>query len=54
MTKIDADLTDFPVLVYLNSSRIDWTHVQDDLDDLTVHRCRRYNTYYMLNWRIIQ
>lgn len=34
-TKIDADLTDFPVLVYLNSSRIDWTHVQNDLDDLT-------------------
>lgn len=33
-TKVDADLTDFPVLVYLNSSRIDWTHVQDDLDDL--------------------
>lgn len=34
-TKVNADLTDFPVLVYLNSSRIDWNHVQDDLDDLT-------------------
>ena len=33
-TKVDADLTDFPVMVYLNSSRIDWSHVQDDLDDL--------------------
>jgi len=33
-TKVDADLTDFPVLVYLNSARIDWVHVQDDLDDL--------------------
>lgn len=31
---IDSDLTNFPVLVYLNSSRIDWTKVQDDLDDL--------------------
>jgi len=33
-TKVDADLTDFPVLVYLNSARINWVHVQDDLDDL--------------------
>lgn len=33
-TKVDADLTDFPVLVYLNSSRINWALVQDDLDDL--------------------
>jgi len=33
-TKIDSDLTDFPVLVYLNSPRIDWSHVQNDLDDL--------------------
>ena len=32
--KIEADFTDFPVLVYLNSSKINWTHVQDDLDDL--------------------
>ena len=33
-TKVDADLTDLPVLVYLNSTRINWVHVQDDLDDL--------------------
>jgi len=32
--KIEDDFTDFPVLVYLNSSRINWAHVQDDLDDL--------------------
>ena len=32
--KIDADLTDFPVLVVLNATNIDWTHVQDDLDDI--------------------
>lgn len=31
---IDVSLTDFPVLVYLSSSRIDWSHVQDDLDDI--------------------
>jgi hypothetical protein len=31
---IDADLTDFPILVHLNSSYIDWSKVQDDLDDL--------------------
>jgi len=33
-TKIDADLTDFPVMILLNSTNIDWTHVQDDLDDI--------------------
>lgn len=33
-TKIDTVLTDFPILVYLNSSNIDWSKVQDDLDDL--------------------
>lgn len=33
-TKIDEELTDFPILVYLNSSNIDWSKVQDDLDDL--------------------
>lgn len=27
-------LTDFPILVHLNSSNIDWSKVQDDLDDL--------------------
>ena len=31
---VDSALTDFPVMVYLNSSRIDWSHVQNDLDDL--------------------
>jgi hypothetical protein len=31
---IDEDLTDFPVLVYLDSSRINWTETQDDLDDI--------------------
>jgi hypothetical protein len=33
-SKIDADLTNFPVMILLNSTNIDWTHVQDDLDDL--------------------
>jgi len=33
-TKVDAVLTNFTVMVKLNSSRIDWSHVQDDLDDL--------------------
>jgi hypothetical protein len=33
-SKIDADLTDFPVMILLNSTNMDWTHVQDDLDDL--------------------
>jgi hypothetical protein len=31
---IDEDLTDFPVLVYLDSTRINWTETQDDLDDI--------------------
>lgn len=31
---VSSDLTDFPALIYLNSSYIDWTHVQDDLDDI--------------------
>jgi hypothetical protein len=31
---VSSDLTDFPVLVYLDSSRINWTETQDDLDDL--------------------
>jgi len=29
-----SNLQNFPVMVHLNSSRIDWTAVQDDLDDL--------------------
>jgi len=33
-TKVSATLTDFPVLVKLTSSRIDWSKVQDDLDDI--------------------
>ena len=33
-TKVGADLTDFPVLVYLNSSRINWSHVRDNLKDI--------------------
>ena len=32
--KIQGDFVDFPVLVYLNSSKINWSHVQDDLRDL--------------------
>lgn len=32
--KVDEELTNFTVLVYLDSSRINWTNVQDDLDDL--------------------
>lgn len=32
-TLIDEDLTDFPVLVYLNSSTVDWSNIQNDLDD---------------------
>lgn len=31
---VDDELTDFPVLVYLNGSVVDWSRVQDDLDDL--------------------
>ena len=31
---VDEVLTDFPVLVFLNSDRVDWGYVQDDLDDL--------------------
>jgi hypothetical protein len=31
---VDSDLTDFPVLVYLDSTRINWTETQDDLDDI--------------------
>lgn len=31
---VDVDLADFPVSVFLNSSRVDWSHVQDDLDDI--------------------
>jgi len=32
-TKIDADLTDFPVTVFFDSGNMNWTNVQDDLDD---------------------
>ena len=28
------NLTDFPVMVYLNSSRVDWIFLQNDGDDL--------------------
>jgi len=31
---IDEALTNFPLMVYLNSTRITWAQVQDDLDDL--------------------
>lgn len=31
---IDSTLTNFPVLVYLDGSNIDWTKVQDDLNDI--------------------
>lgn len=31
---IDEELTDFPVLVYLNSSYVNWSRVNDDLSDL--------------------
>jgi len=31
---IDADLVNFPVLVYLNSSVVEWINIQNDLDDL--------------------
>lgn len=31
---VDEVLTDFPVLVYLDSDRVNWSYVQDDLDDL--------------------
>jgi hypothetical protein len=31
---IDEDLSDFPVLVHLDSSNVNWSKVQDDLDDL--------------------
>lgn len=31
---VDAALTNFPILVYLDSTRITWTYVQDDLDDI--------------------
>jgi hypothetical protein len=31
---VDADLTNFPLYVFLNSSRVNWAYVQDDLDDL--------------------
>jgi len=33
-SQVDEALTNFPVLLYLNSSRINWTNVQDNLDDL--------------------
>lgn len=33
-TLVDEELNDFPVLVYLNSSYVDWSLIQDDLDDL--------------------
>jgi hypothetical protein len=33
-TKIDVNQTDFPTLIYLNSSRINWKAIQDDLSDL--------------------
>jgi hypothetical protein len=33
-TKIEDDFVDFPVLIVLNSTNINWAHVQDDLDDL--------------------
>lgn len=33
-TKIEEELTDFPILVHLDSDNIDWSKVQDDLDDL--------------------
>lgn len=32
-TKIDADLTNFPELVYFTSAWMNWSNVQDDLDD---------------------
>jgi len=31
---IGADLNNFPVLVYLNGTKINWASVQDDLDDI--------------------
>lgn len=31
---VDEELTNFPVLVFLNSSRIDWNYVNDNLSDL--------------------
>lgn len=31
---VDENLYDFPVLVYLNSSYVNWSYIQDDLDDL--------------------
>lgn len=31
---IDSDLTDFPVLVYLNNSIVNWDHIDDDLGDI--------------------
>jgi len=32
-TKIDADLTHFPVTIFFDSGNMNWSNIQDDLDD---------------------
>ena len=31
---VDVNLTNFPVFVHLDGSIVDWTNIQDDLDDI--------------------
>jgi len=31
---VDGDLTDFPVLIFINESVVDWGDIQNDLDDI--------------------